>query len=88
MFSRFQSASRTGATKGCFAFGFTCSTVTSRSGCGNGSGRSTTAQIAENTALFAPMPSASVAITVAVNPVARRSPRAAWRKFRSAASTR
>src|SRR5918996_4586351 len=49
---------------------------TSRSECGNLSGCSTRVSNAENSAVFAPMPSASVITATAVNPGDLRS----WRK--------
>ena len=48
-----------------------------RSPSGNGSGCSSTASMAENTAVLAPMPSASVSTTVAVKPGVRASVRTA-----------
>ena len=55
------------------------SNATIRSGCGNGSGRSSTASTSENTAVAAPMPSASVIVAMTVKPMLLRSCRRANR---------
>src|SRR5690348_5496906 len=68
-FMRFQSSTRTGATKldGLLSLGLTCEITISWSPLGNVSARSRIASIAENTALFAPMTRASVKITAIEN---------------------
>ena len=62
-------------------------TPTIRSGSPYGSGRSTTAFSTENSALFRPMPSASVSTAVSVNPGDRDKDRAACRTSCHTAST-
>ncbi len=54
-----------------------CHSITRRSASGYGSGRRTTALSTVNTAVLAPMPSASVRIATAANPGARASARSA-----------
>ena len=49
-------------------FGLLSLSETSCSGCGNGSGFSSTPFTTENIAVFAPIPSASVRIATIVNP--------------------
>ena len=56
------------------------STLMSDSGSGYGSGLISTPLTTLNTAVFAPMASASVSSTAVVNVGFRRSPRAAWRR--------
>ena len=63
----FHSSRRTGAMTVAPTSGRVSMTETSRSGSKYGSGRTRIESIAENTALFAPMPSASVRTTVIVN---------------------
>src|SRR5262245_43366323 len=57
--------------------------ATRRSASGNGRDLRSTASIAENTALFAPIATASVVTAVIVNPGERRSTRKAYRTLRS-----
>ena len=52
--------------------------ATSRSGAGNGSGRSRTALTTEKMAVLAPMPSASATMATAANPGAFHSARAPY----------
>src|SRR5262249_38046856 len=55
-----------------------CQTITSRSGCGYGSGRSSNALMTEKMAVLAPMPSASVTIATSVTPRVLSITRAAY----------
>jgi hypothetical protein len=64
----FQSSSRVGPTLLVDRLCRNSLSLTSRPESGSGSGRSKTAFSAENTAPFAPIPSASVSTTVVVNP--------------------
>ena len=54
--------------------------ITSVSGCGYGNGRINTVCTAENTAVLAPMASASVSTMIALVPGCRPIMRAAWRR--------
>src|SRR5579883_1792399 len=81
---RFQSSRRTGATKCCCGdLGLNCASRTNWSPSGNGSGRRSTASMAENTAELAPMASASVSTTAAVKTGVLRSERAPRLRLRT-----
>src|SRR5271166_6340549 len=75
------SANRTGAELVPGFLGFCCKIRVNWVGFGNGRGRSRTASMAENTALLAPMPSASVVTTSNENPGFLRSCRSAYLRF-------
>src|SRR5262249_22420028 len=66
----FQSAKSGSDAPSCLmsAEGFAPQIQTSRSGCGEGSGRSSTELITQKLAAFAPMPSASVITAIEVKP--------------------